>query len=137
VILVDAGPLIALIDRGEPDHQRCVETLSELAAPMITTWPVLTEAMYLLGNAGGWKAQEALWRLLERGDLQFVSLDEALQARTRALMTKYRDVPMDLADASLVAAAEALGLARIFTLDRDFQVYRWRGRRRFEVLPVS
>ena len=137
MILVDAGPLIALIDRGEPDHQRCVETLSELAAPMITTWPVLTEAMYLLGNAGGWKAQEALWRLLERGDLQFVSLDEALQARTRALMTKYRDVPMDLADASLVAAAEALGLARIFTLDRDFQVYRWRGRRRFEVLPVS
>ena len=60
MILVDAGPLIALIDRGEPDHERCVETLSKLTAPMVTTWPAFTEAMYLLGSAGGWKAQEAL-----------------------------------------------------------------------------
>jgi len=135
LILVDAGPLVAMIDRGEPDHQRCVETLSSLAAPMVTTWPALTEAMYLLGSAGGWKAQEALWKLLERGDLQLVPLDDALQSRTRALMTKYRDLPMDLADASLVAAAEVLNLTRVFTLDRDFRVYRWKGKRKFEVLP--
>lgn len=135
MILVDAGPLIALIDRGEPDHERCVETLSSLAAPMVTTWPAFTEAMYLLGSAGGWKAQEALWKLLDRGDLQLVPLDDALHRRTRALMAKYRDLPMDLADATLVAAAETLGLTRIFTLDRDFQVYRWRGKRKFEVLP--
>jgi predicted nucleic acid-binding protein len=135
VTLVDAGPLIALIDRGEPDHQRCVEALSNLTAPMVTTWPALTEAMYLVGGAGGWKAQEALWKLLERGDLQLVPLDDALQKRSRALMNKYRDTPMDLADASLVAVAEALDVARVFTLDRDFQVYRWKGRRKFEVLP--
>jgi len=135
VILVDAGPLIALIDRGEPDHERCVETLSSLAAPMVTTWPAFTEAMHLLGSAGGWKAQEALWKLLDRGDLQLVPLDDALQGRTRALMGKYRDIPMDLADATLVAAAETLGLTRVFTLDRDFQVYRWRGKRKFDVLP--
>jgi predicted nucleic acid-binding protein len=102
---------------------------------MVTTWPAFTEAMYLLGSAGGWKAQESLWRLLGRGDLQLVPLDDALQDRTRALMAKYRDVPMDLADASLVAAGEELGLGRIFTLDRDFQVYRFRGKRNFEVLP--
>ncbi len=135
MILVDAGPLIALIDRGEPDHERCVETLSSLAAPMVTTWPAFTEAMHLLGSAGGWKAQEALWKLLDRGDLQLVPLDDALQGRTRALMGKYRDIPMDLADATLVAAAETLGLTRVFTLDRDFQVYRWRGKRKFDVLP--
>jgi len=135
VILVDAGPLIALIDRGERDHERCVETLSSLTAPMVTTWPVFTEAMYLLGSAGGWKAQEALWKLLDRRDLQLVPLDDSVQDRTRALMAKYRDMPMDLADATLVAAAEALGLTRVFTLDRDFQVYRWRGKRKFEVLP--
>jgi predicted nucleic acid-binding protein len=135
VILVDAGPLVALIDRGEPDHERCIEALSRLTAPMVTTWPALTEAMYLLGGAGGWKAQEALWKLLERGDLQLVSLDDALLNRTRALMGKYRDTPMDLADASLVAVAEALDVARVFTLDRDFQVYRWKGRRKFEVVP--
>jgi predicted nucleic acid-binding protein len=135
VILVDAGPLVALIDRGEPDHERCVEALSGLTAPMVTTWPALTEAMYLVGGAGGWIAQEALWKLLERGDLQIVQLDDALQEKTRALMGKYRDTPMDLADASLVAVAEALDTARIFTLDRDFQVYRWKGRRKFEVVP--
>jgi len=135
VILVDAGPLIALIDRGERDHERCVETLSNLTAPMVTTWPAFTEAMYLLGSAGGWKAQETLWKLLDRGDLQLVPLDDAGQGRTQALMAKYRDTPMDLADATLVAAAEALGLTRIFSLDRDFQVYRWKGKRKFEVIP--
>ena len=108
MILVDAGPLIALIDRGEQDHIRCVEALADLTTPMVTTWPAFTEAMYLLGSAGGWKGQAALWKLLERGDLQLVALDEALQKRTQALMGKYRDTPMDLADASLVAAAEAL-----------------------------
>jgi predicted nucleic acid-binding protein len=81
------------------------------------------------------KAQEGLWKLLERGDLQLVALDDALQKRTRALMTKYRDTPMDLADASLVAVAEELDISRMFTLDRDFQIYRWKGRRKFEVVP--
>lgn len=135
MIVVDAGPLVALIDRGEPDHGRCVEALSSLTAPMVTTWPALTEAMYLVGSAGGWKAQDALWKLLERGDLQLVPLDDALQKRTRALMSKYQDTPMDLADASLVAVAEALDVARVFTLDRDFRIYRWKGRREFEIVP--
>ena len=102
---------------------------------MVTTWPAFTEAMYLLGSAGGWKAQEALWKLLDRGDLQLVPLDGTTQDRTQALMAKYRDMPMDLADATLVAAAEALGVTRVFTLDRDFQVYRWKGKRKFEVVP--
>ena len=135
MILVDAGPLVALIDRGEQDHNRCVETLSALTSPMITTWPALTEAMYLLGDAGGWKAQQALWKLLDRGDLQLLDLDEPLRARSKALMAKYQDRPMDLADASLVAVAEVLNVQRVFTLDRDFHIYRWRGRRRFDVIP--
>jgi predicted nucleic acid-binding protein len=135
VILVDAGPLVALIDRGESDHERCVETLSGLTAPLVTTWPAFTEAMYLLGAAGGWTAQAALWRLVERGDLQLVDLGESARQRARALMSKYSDLPMDLADASLVAVAEELDVRRVFTLDRDFQVFRWRGRRRFEVIP--
>ncbi len=135
MILVDAGPLIALVDRGEPDHDRCVKALSSLTAPMVTTWPAFTEGMYLLGSAGGFKAQESLWKVLDRGDLQLVPIDDAVRDRTQVLMAKYRDMPMDLADATLVAAAEALGLTRIFTLDHDFQVYRWKGKRKFEVIP--
>lgn len=135
MILVDAGPLVALIDRGEPEHKTCVHALTSLTSPMVSTWPALTEAMYLLGSAGGWRAQEALWKLMERGDLQLVDLDKSLRKRVRTLMAKYRDRPMDLADASLVAVAEELGLRRVFTLDADFRVYRFKGKGRFEIVP--
>lgn len=133
--LTDAGPLVALLDRGEADHPRCVAALSVLSAPLLTTWPALTEAMYLLGDAGGWKAQSALWKLLERADLVLAELDSSAIERARTLMEKYRDLPMDLADATLVAVAEARKLKRVFTLDRDFQVYRLGGRSGFEIVP--
>ena len=133
--LVDAGPLVALIDRGEPDHQRCVATLAQLSGPLVTTWPVFTEAMYLLGGAGGWPAQAALWTLVDRGDLQLVDLDQSLRQRSRALMAKYDDLPMDLADASLMAVAESMNMRRVFSLDRDFHIYRLKGRRTMEVIP--
>jgi predicted nucleic acid-binding protein len=105
---------------------------------MLTTWPTLTEAMYLLGDAGGWMAQDALWRLVEHGDLE-IAVQGAEQAkRMRALMEKYHDRPMDLADASLVALAEERGLRDIFTLDRaDFQIYRIRGRQTFRLWPEN
>ena len=133
--LVDAGPLVALIDRGESDHERCVETLEKLSGPLVTTWPAFTEAIYLLGGAGGWPAQESVWKLVDRGDLKLAELDEALRQRTRDLMTKYSDVPMDFADASLVAVAESMNLRRIFSLDSDFHIYRLKSRRTLEVLP--
>ena len=119
---------MALIQRAEPDHARCRDALRSLAAPLLSTWPAFTEAMYLLGT-GGWRDQEALWRLVGRGDLVLADLTAQQVDRTRALMEKYRDVPMDLADATLVALAEARSLTRIFTLDDDFKVYRLAGRR--------
>ncbi len=133
--LVDAGPLVALIDRGESGHQRCVDTLSQLSGPLVTTWPAFTEAIYLLGSAGGWPAQDALWKLVDRGDLRLVDLDVSMRQRSRNLMAKYEDVPMDLADASLVALAESLKLSRVFSLDSDFHIYRLKNRRTLEVLP--
>jgi hypothetical protein len=102
---------------------------------MLITWPVFTEAMYLLGDAGGWKAQSALWTLLTRGDMEIIELAGETVDRSRSLMQKYSDTPMSLADATLVAAAEKLGLKRVFTLDSDFDVYRFRGRQRFERIP--
>ena len=102
---------------------------------MVTTWPVLTEAMYLLGDAGGWLAQQALWGMIDREALVLAELQPADIVRARALMEKYRDAPMDIADATLVAVAEARGLKRVFTLDSDFGVYRLRGREAFELVP--
>ena len=110
--------------------------MKHLDSPMLTTWPVLTEAMYLLGDAGGWPAQRVLWAMLERGALQLVDMRPADVARVRALMEKYRDTPMDMADATLVAAAEARAIKRVFTLDSDFGVYRYRGRERFDLVPA-
>ena len=120
--LVDAGPLVALIDRGESGHQRCVDTLAQLSGPLVTTWPAFTEAIYLLGSAGGWPAQEALWKLVDRSDLRLVDLDVSMRQRSRELMAKYEDVPMDLADASLVALAESMkGVDPIERLDRPIE----------------
>jgi uncharacterized protein len=135
VTLTDAGPLIALIDAGEPDHERCRAVLSELQLPLVTTWPAFTEAMYLLGRAGGWPGQEALWRLVLRDDLELAAASSEANRRAVRLMERYADRPMDLADATLVALAEERGLKRIFTLDADFHIYRLHGRGRFEVIP--
>ncbi len=133
--LTDAGPLIALIDADEPDHDRCRATLETIGLPMLTTWPAFTEAMYLLGRAGGWPGQQSLWRIALRGDLQLATPTSASNERAAKLMERYRDRPMDLADATLVALAEERKLTRIFTLDSDFHIYRIHGRRHFEVVP--
>jgi predicted nucleic acid-binding protein len=136
MILTDAGPLIALLDRGEEHHRACVECLAGLTGPMLTTWPAFTEAMYLLGEAGGWLAQDALWGLVERGDIEIAELAPQQHDRMRVLMEKYRDRPMDLADASLVMVAEMRGLRDIFTLDHaDFRVYRLNRRQTFRLWP--
>jgi predicted nucleic acid-binding protein len=91
--------------------------------------------MYLLGDRAGWRGQERLWRLALRGDLELAPLEPELWQRSRDLMEKYADLPMDLADATLVATAEARNLSRVFTLDSDFRVYRLKGKGVFETLP--
>lgn len=132
-MLVDAGPLIALLDRGDAAHESCVETLKSIRTPLTTVWPAFTEAMYLL--RGSWPAQKALWSRVETGGLTLSMLDETDAGRMRELMEKYRDLPMDLADAALVRVAERDHSSDIFTLDkRHFSLYR-AGRRRFAVVP--
>lgn len=138
MILTDPGPLVAIMDRGERHHAACVECLSELTGPMLTTWPAFTEAMYLLGEAGGWLAQNGLWELVEQGDLEIAEQGPDQTARMRSLMEKYHDRPMDLADASLVALAESGQLRDIFTLDHtDFGIYRIGRRQTFRLWPRS
>lgn len=133
-VLVDTGPLVALLDRSDPYHLSCQESLSSLDDSLVTVWPVLTEAMYLL--RAYWQAQDALWEMIESGAVQIVSLGIDDIPRMRELMRKYRDLPMDLADAGLVRVAERERLRRIFTLDRrDFQVYRPSRIGRFTILP--
>ena len=106
MILTDAGPLIALIDRRDAEHARCVTAAKDLVGPMLSTWPAFTEAMYLLGGESGWRGQEPLWRMVRGGQLVLADMTATMLARMPALMQQYNDLPMDLADASLVALAE-------------------------------
>jgi len=91
--------------------------------------------MHLLGRAGGFAAQDELWSFCSEGLVRIHAGDEEEWKRLRVLMRQYADAPMDLGDASMVAAAEKLGLRRIFTLDRHFHSYRALGREPFEVVP--
>jgi predicted nucleic acid-binding protein len=135
VTLTDAGPLIAIIDGDEPEHAACLEALDRVALPLVTTWPAFTEAMYLLGRAGGIDGQRALWRLVATARLVLAELSPEAVERSARLMERYADRPMDLADATLVALAEERDLRTVFTLDADFRVYRLHGRRAFETIP--
>ncbi len=136
MILVDAGPLVALLDRRDPYHSVAVAAAADLpAGPLVTTWPCLSEAMYLLGRAAGWAGQAELWGWMATGQVVIREAGPGEGARMAELMRTYRDLPMDLADASLVAAAEATGWRRVFTLDRHFRIYRLQDGSSFEVAP--
>ncbi len=123
--LTDTGPLVGLINRNDPNHPKCMAAAKRLPeAPLLTTWPCFTEAMYLVFRAGGYKGQEAMWELLTAGRLTICELNNVDVSRMAELMRKYRDRPMDLADASLVAVAERLHIRTLFSLDSDFHIYR-------------
>lgn len=134
MILIDAGPLVALIHADDQNHERCKTAFRELKEPLATIWPALTEAMYLLSFS--WRAQEALWEMLQRGAVSLLPLESRDIPRMRELMRTYKDLPMDLAHAALVRVAEREKLRRVFTLDRrDFRLYRPSGLGRFILLP--
>lgn len=136
-VLVDAGPLVAVVDESDGDHQRCVRVLKRLSDPMMTTWPVVTEAMYLLGQTQNpLDSQDALLTMLDRQLVLVVDLRREDVPRLRALIQKYRALPMDLADATLVRVAERDAVRQVFTRDRrDFQVYRLGRREALTIIP--
>ena len=135
MILTDTGALVALLNNNDAYHTRCVQVLPSLPKPMLTTLPVLTETMHFLGKQFGWRGQDPLWQLVKIGALEIAPVDGTVLARLPELMEKYRDVPMDLADASLVAVAEARALQRVFTLDSHFYAYRLQSGRSLQVIP--
>ncbi|HEV2356394.1 MAG TPA: PIN domain-containing protein [bacterium] len=136
-ILVDAGPLVAIIDESDGDHRRCVDELKRLVDPPLTTWTVITEAAYLLGQTTNpLESQDALLVALERRLIAIAELSREDIPRVRALIRKYRELPMDLADATLVRLAERERIRQVFTLDRrDFEIYRIGRQETFTIIP--
>lgn len=133
-VLVDAGPLVALLSSRDNRHRECVDVLKSLDVPLLTSWTVVTEAMYLLGFS--LRAQTALLTMIEREAVVVESPTLDILPTIRRLMQRYADLPMDFADATLVALANERRLDRVFTLDaRDFSVYRLDRGKSFVVVP--
>ena len=134
MILIDAGPMVALLRRPDQHHERCVAAARDITEPLVTVWPAVTEAMFLLSDRPD--AQVALAERLEAEAIRLLPLEAGDLPRIRELIWKYRDRPMDLADAALVRVAERDRITTVFTVDRtDFEVYRLAGRRRFKIIP--
>ena len=124
--------IVAWLDRSERYHQLSAAAVRELRQPLVTCEAVIAESCYLLQNLPG--AAEAVLKNVERGVflIPFRLADAA--AAVRRHLYKYRDVPIDLADACLIHLADELGSGDILTLDRDFEVFRWGRNRPFRLL---
>jgi predicted nucleic acid-binding protein len=129
--LLDTGPLVSFLASGLRHHAWAVEQWKRLRPPMLTCEPVVTEAAFLLKREG--RDADALFDLLERRVIRIALAVREEQADLRALMRRYRNRPMSLADACLVRLSEIHASAEVLTLDSDFRIYRRHGNK---VIPV-
>jgi hypothetical protein len=133
-MLFDTGVFVALLDKSEKNHERCIAFLKDFKGKLFTTEPVLTETLYLLGPSI--KAQRLCIDFILKGGATLIPQSMESLSRASALMEKYEDIPMDFADATLVSLAEEIDIVEIFTLDRrGFGTYRIRGKTAFEIWP--
>lgn len=138
MVIADTGFWVALANPRDHWHERARLCLNELKEPLITTWPVLTETCHLLQSRIGQQAETAFMRGCDRGAFELFDLSGNHCMPITRLMETYADLPMDLADASLVLLAEHLGHGRILSTDqRDFHTYRWKQRAPFDNLLLS
>jgi predicted nucleic acid-binding protein len=135
VIIADTGFFLALANARDEHHAVARRVLDELTEPLVTTWPVMTETCHLVANRLNAQAAETFVTSAAHGAFEIFELTAAHLPRVVELMRRYQQLPMDLADASLVILAEHLGSGRILSTDRrDFGAYRWKERRPFKNL---
>ena len=127
--IADSGPLIALFEPAERNHARVRSFIENYAGALLTTWPVVTEVGHMLGHSVD--RQLAFLEWVERGGVEVTTPGAGAVSLIRQLSEKYRDLPMDIADGSLIVLALESGVRDILTLDRDFDVYRLPDRSRF------
>lgn len=138
MIIADTGFWLALANQKDQYHQLATNKLNQLKEPLITTHPVITETCYLLLNKLGNYAQCNFMEMWYSGGFQVFELKQSHANQVKELMKKYANLPMDLADASLIILSENLGHGRILTVDqRDFAVYRWKNQYPFNNILFS
>ena len=133
-VLLDTGPLVAILSAQDEHHAVCVDALRHLPGPLFSCWPVITEAAWLLRRDA--RAVQQLLKSLGGGFVELLPLASLEAPAIAAVMKKYADIRPQLADAALVYLADREGIDTIFTLDqRDFSVYRSTRKRAFRILP--
>lgn len=135
-VLIDAGPMVAMLSAADQQHQRCVEQAKELVDSPVTCWPVITEAAYLLRSTPG--AVTALLSRIELRAIEVLALTETDVPSISAILRKYHDQGFDLADACLMHLADREGINHIFTIDRrHFSVYQPTSTRLLTLIPTA
>ena len=138
MIIIDTGFLIALVDPTDRHHHKALLWRDSAKDGWVSTWPVITEAHYMIGKRLNVEAATDLVKECDGGSIQLWDIPTAQLPRMHALLTQYQQLPMDLADASLVLLAEHVGHGRILTTDqRDFGTYRFKSRKPFQNLMAG
>jgi hypothetical protein len=133
-VLVDTGPLVAILSRHDEHHVACVDALRDMPGPLLSCWPVITEAAWLLRKFP--RAVQQLLRSIDGGFLELLPLAGSEAEAIAVLMKRYEDIRPQLADLTLVYLANREKIDAIFTLDRrDFSIYRTTRRGGFHVVP--
>lgn len=133
--LADTGALLAYLDAADKWHERCRSAFGELWLPLTTSTAVLTELFHLVGDSP--REMDVTWKFVRSGALTIAPISDRDLPDIETLMRKYRDRPMDYADATLVHLAQRESLSTAFTIDHDdFETYRIGGRKRFRILPA-
>jgi len=128
-VVVDSGPIIALFDADDAYHRRALEFARRTRTPLTSTMAAITEAMYVL--EGSLRARQNLLAWIQAGGLTLTEPDGDEFERIAVLLEKYADLPMDFTDAVVVALCERLGTNHVASVDRDFAIYRYKGRGKF------
>jgi hypothetical protein len=132
MVIADTGFFLALANRRDQHHEVANKVAQTLRDPLVTTWPVMTETCHLLAARVGHKSLTRFLTAAHHGAFQVFALRIDHLPRITTLMDKYHDLPMDLADASLVVLADELGSGKIVSTDtRDFRTHRWKNRHPF------
>ena len=133
-VLVDTGPIVAILSQSDQYHRVCIEALRDMPGPLFTCWPVITEAAWLLRRDSN--AIQQLLNSIDGGLLEMLTLTTADAKPISVIMKKYHDIQIQLADAALIHLAMRDGVDTVFTLDRrDFSVYRLPRGKSFRLVP--
>lgn len=135
-VLIDTGPLVAMRITSDSEHQRCIQTLARIELPLLTCWPVITEAAWMLRR--NIASVRRLLRSIADGRLRLLDVSDADVPAIDDLFRRYADLKPQLADLALLHLANREGLDTVFTLDRrDFAVFRLKGRKPLRLLPAA